>query len=553
MKTLAMLVLAALTSWGQVSTFPDTGGASGSGTVTSVASSCGITGGTITTSGTLSNARTTSAQTGTTYAVVTGDCAKLVTTSNAAAITLTIPAAGGSFTDGFFVDVLNIGAGTVTCSGATCTLTTGQSARFVSTGATWRVLLGAAASGSTITGCSSGLSVSVNDCIANVAILLTQATDQAGTPKYCRSTTGNATYTCALTPTLTAYTRGGCLTLDANFANVTTATLNIDTLGAKSILTRAGAALAAGDITADKPIGVCYDGTSMIIQGDGGGGGGGSVSLTTGVTGVLPVANGGSGAGTFTANGTLIGNGTGAFGVVAPGTATHVLTSNGSGAPPSYQAASGGTPKFSYAAVGVAQALGTGATTTACGAITGATTATPIVVTCTSAHGLTTGDEVYITGAVGITGLNNTASTVSKVTSITSTTFSVQGSVGGGTWTSGGTAAVPYVAYFRPTGTDTPSTAENLRRWGAVITQTVTNAILYNDWNSGQPSTGLLKCVLRINGVSSAVAIIMPPSTGANTQVTWSGSQNITAGDLLGWKCSNFATTATAWITLFFI
>lgn len=51
--------------------------------------------------------------------------------------------------------------------------------------------------------------------------------------------------------------------------------------------------------------------------------------LTTGVTGTLPVANGGTGATSLTANNVLLGNGTSAVQVVAPGTSGNVLTSNG--------------------------------------------------------------------------------------------------------------------------------------------------------------------------------------------------------------------------------
>ena len=53
------------------------------------------------------------------------------------------------------------------------------------------------------------------------------------------------------------------------------------------------------------------------------------VVLTTDVSGVLPVANGGTGAATFTTNNVLLGNGTSALQVVAPSTAGNVLTSNG--------------------------------------------------------------------------------------------------------------------------------------------------------------------------------------------------------------------------------
>jgi len=51
--------------------------------------------------------------------------------------------------------------------------------------------------------------------------------------------------------------------------------------------------------------------------------------LTTGVTGTLPVGNGGTGATTLTVNSVIIGNGTSAVNFVAPGTSGNILTSNG--------------------------------------------------------------------------------------------------------------------------------------------------------------------------------------------------------------------------------
>lgn len=51
--------------------------------------------------------------------------------------------------------------------------------------------------------------------------------------------------------------------------------------------------------------------------------------LTTGVTGTLPVANGGTGAATLTANNVILGNGTSTPLFVAPSTSGNVLTSNG--------------------------------------------------------------------------------------------------------------------------------------------------------------------------------------------------------------------------------
>jgi hypothetical protein len=51
--------------------------------------------------------------------------------------------------------------------------------------------------------------------------------------------------------------------------------------------------------------------------------------LTTGVTGTLPVANGGTGLTTLTANNVILGNGTSTPSFVAPSTTGNVLTSNG--------------------------------------------------------------------------------------------------------------------------------------------------------------------------------------------------------------------------------
>lgn len=68
-------------------------------------------------------------------------------------------------------------------------------------------------------------------------------------------------------------------------------------------------------------------------------------------------------------------------------------------------------------------------------AVTGATNATPIVITAV-AHGFSTNHTVYITGVGGNTAANGTW----RVTVLTADTFELNGSVGNGTYTSGGTA-----------------------------------------------------------------------------------------------------------------
>lgn len=137
-------------------------------------------------------------------------------------------------------------------------------------------------------GCVAGTGITcVGSTISvDTAVIQSRATAQAGTSQYLRSTTGNDTYVGSLTPTLTAYTTGGCLVLNPDTANTGAATVNVDALGAKSILTRTGGALSTGDITANAPITLCYDGTSYVIQGDGGTGTGvTSITCGTGLTG----------------------------------------------------------------------------------------------------------------------------------------------------------------------------------------------------------------------------------------------------------------------------
>jgi len=68
------------------------------------------------------------------------------------------------------------------------------------------------------------------------------------------------------------------------------------------------------------------------------------------------------------------------------------------------------------------------------GAITGASNASPIVIT-SAGHGLDSGERVTVSGCVGNTAANGTW----PVTWVSSSQFSLDGSVGNGAWTSGGT------------------------------------------------------------------------------------------------------------------
>lgn len=71
-------------------------------------------------------------------------------------------------------------------------------------------------------------------------------------------------------------------------------------------------------------------------------------TITTGTwdATTIAVTAGGTGVETFTDGGVVIGNGTGALAVTTAGTAGQVLTSNGAGVDPTFQAAAGGTGRW---------------------------------------------------------------------------------------------------------------------------------------------------------------------------------------------------------------
>lgn len=112
------------------------GSGGGGGGVSSVAATGGVqtsSGSAITTTGTVRGAYVANAQTGTTYTFLTGDRGKVVTFTNASPIAVTLPQAGTGFEDGWFVIAKNIGAGDVTITPTTSTIS-GTTAITVSLG-----------------------------------------------------------------------------------------------------------------------------------------------------------------------------------------------------------------------------------------------------------------------------------------------------------------------------------------------------------------------------------------------------------------------------------
>lgn len=88
--------------------------------------------------------------------------------------------------------------------------------------------------------------------------------NQSGS-KISATATGTDTYAATITPSITAYTNTQRFFILFTNANTGAATLNLNTLGAKSIVKEGIKALVAGDIPAGSILCVAYDGTNFQI------------------------------------------------------------------------------------------------------------------------------------------------------------------------------------------------------------------------------------------------------------------------------------------------
>lgn len=89
-----------------------------------------------------------------------------------------------------------------------------------------------------------------------------------GTVSYGACAGTGAAYTMSTTPAPTAYSTGQRFLTFANTASTTTApTMNVATLGAKTIKDRDGSALAVGDIASGDLLDLGYNGTDLLLNG----------------------------------------------------------------------------------------------------------------------------------------------------------------------------------------------------------------------------------------------------------------------------------------------
>ena len=156
---------------------------------------------------------------------------------------------------------------------------------------------------------------------------------------FLTSPSGTNTMTATASLGMSAYVTGQRFFFVAPSTNTGACTLNINAIGAKALTRNGTTALVAGDIVSGAVAQVVYDGTqfqllnpSTVTSFSAGSTGLTPSTATTGavtLAGTLGVANGGTGSSTLTANNVILGNGTSAVQVVAPGTSGNVLTSNG--------------------------------------------------------------------------------------------------------------------------------------------------------------------------------------------------------------------------------
>ena len=162
-----------------------------------------------------------------------------------------------------------------------------------------------------ITGLGSGVDATDAATLAQV---------QTSAVKLIGSISGADTITGALTPALTAYAAGQMFYFVAAGANTGAVTLNINSLGAKSVTRDGSTALVAGDIASGEVVIVVYDGTRFQM-----------VNPNT-FNGTLPVDKGGTGQTSYTNGQLLIGNTTGNTLTKATLTAgTGISVTNGTG------------------------------------------------------------------------------------------------------------------------------------------------------------------------------------------------------------------------------
>lgn len=108
-----------------------------------------------------------------------------------------------------------------------------------------------------------------NDAVDRIDSLIVTIPDYDSIGLYPLATaSGTDTYTATVTPAFSAYASGQKFNIKFTNANTGAATINLNGLGAKTIVKNGSAALSAGDISAGQILFLQYDGTNMQVIGN---------------------------------------------------------------------------------------------------------------------------------------------------------------------------------------------------------------------------------------------------------------------------------------------
>ncbi len=102
---------------------------------------------------------------------------------------------------------------------------------------------------------------------------------EMSSPFHCEDTGAGGNYACSLSPAIAAYTTRTVYWFKANSANSGAATINFNSLGAKTIKKQSSQSLAANDIVAGQIVMLTYDGTNMQMISPTANGGGAVASI----------------------------------------------------------------------------------------------------------------------------------------------------------------------------------------------------------------------------------------------------------------------------------
>lgn len=118
-----------------------------------------------------------------------------------------------------------------------------------------------------------GTNITISHAIDPTYVVINSGA-QAGTALNCPGSGSAGVQTCNLNPALQTYSANMVVQFIPGTTNSTTQTININSLGARSILTFDGAALGASDLTAARQYAIWYDGTAFRLPKTVSGGGG---------------------------------------------------------------------------------------------------------------------------------------------------------------------------------------------------------------------------------------------------------------------------------------